>query len=515
MISESLLDLSKKKEVAMRGSDASLYEKRINKQHESGKLTARERIDVLLDKGSFQELNLFVKCRSHNFDLDKKEIPCDGVITGCGTIFGRKVFVYSQDFSVSGGSLGEMHAKKIITVQKKALEARCPIIAICESGGARIQEGVNALAGYGEIFQNIVSSSGVIPQISVVLGSCAGGASYAPALTDFIFVSKYTSCMFITGPSVVKKTINEDVSFQELGGAEIHSKKSGVADFVCENDIETLEQVRKLFSLLPMSNTDKTETIDTKDDPCRRCEILNHIVPHDRNQPYDMKIVIKEVLDYGDFYEVKPDFAKNIIVGFGKVFGRTIGIVANQPLELAGCIDINSSRKASRFVRFCDAFNIPVITFIDTPGFLPGVNQESNGIITHGSKLIFAYAEATVPKISFITRKAYGGAYIVMGSKHLNTDLNFSWPSAEIAVLGEQQAGEILFKQYINDETVFKQKIAEYKEKLLNPFYSAEQGYIDDVIEPAKTREYIHRGLEMLKDKAVQNPWKKHGNIEM
>ena len=484
---------------------------KIATQHKKNKLTARERIDILLDKGSFQEFGAFVKHRSKNFGLDKQELPCDGVITGCGTIFGRPVFVYSQDFTVAGGSLGEMHAKKICALQKKALEARCPIIGINDSGGARIQEGIDALAGYGDIFQNNIDASGVIPQISVILGPCAGGAAYSPALTDFTFMARGTSYMFITGPNVVKSATGEDITFEDLGGASTHSQISGVADFAFDNDIETLKQVRKFFTFLPLSNTDKPQSLDFHDSFQRQCDVLNSIVPENPREPYDMKQVISEVVDYGDFFEVQQDFAKNIIVGFARIFGRTVGIVANQPREMAGCIDIKASRKAARFVRFCDAFNIPIISLVDVPGFLPGKDQEHGAIIRHGAKLLYAYGEATVPKIAVVLRKSYGGSYIVMGSKHLTNDLNYAWPTAEIAVLGADQAGEILFRKHSANEEEYKQKVEEYRQLFCNPYYAAERGYIDDVIKPSDTREIIHCGLEFLLEKRAQKPWKKHG----
>ena len=510
MSDSSIFEFAKKKEEIIKG-DA----ERSETQHKKGKLTALERIDVLLDKDSFQELGMFIKHRSVNFGLDKKYIPRDGVIVGYGTIFGRPVYVYSQDFSVAGGSMGEMQAKKITMIQKKALEAGCPIIGINDSGGARIQEGIDSLAGYGDIFQNNIDSSGVIPQISLIMGPCAGGASYSPALTDFIIMTRGSSYMFITGPNVVKATTGEDISFEDLGGANTHSQISGVTDLAFDNDVEALIKTRELFSYLPLSNVDNSQNIDLSDDYTRDCSILDNIVPEDSMIPYNMKDVISNIVDHGDFFEIQPDFAKNIIICFARIIGRTVGIIANQPIEMAGCIDIKASRKAARFVRFCDAFNIPIISLVDVPGFLPGTEQEHGAIIRHGAKLLYAYGEATVPKISIVLRKSYGGAYIVMGSKHLNNDFNYAWPSAEIAVLGAKQAGEILFKKHCTTEEEYQQKLKEYNDKFLNPYYASERGYIDDVIKPSKTREIIHRSLELLLNKKQKKPWKKHDNLPM
>ena len=510
MPNASIIELSKKKDEIRNGNKAGA-----ENQHKKNKLTARERINILLDSGSFQEFGMFVKHRSTNFGLDKKDLPCDGVITGCGTIFGRPVYVYSQDFSVAGGSLGEMQAQKITSLQKKALESKCPIIGINDSGVARIQEGIDALAGYGSIFQNNIDASGVIPQISVIMGPCAGGAAYSPALTDFTFMSRGTSYMFITGPNVIKATTGEDITFEDLGGAGTHTQISGVADLAFDNDIETLNQVRNLFTYLPLSNTDNSQNINLSDDCTRRSLILDSIIPDNPMLPYDIKEVICNIVDNGEFFEIQPDFAKNIVVCFARIVGRTVGIVANQPMEMAGCIDIKASRKAARFVRFCDAFNIPIISLVDVPGFLPGKDQEHNAIIRHGAKLLYAYGEATVPKIAIVLRKSYGGAYIVMGSKHLNNDLNYAWPNAEIAVLGAKQAGEILFKKHCQTDEEYQQKLKEYTDKFLNPYYAASRGYIDDVIKPSKTREIIHRSLEMLLNKKHQKPWKKHDNLPM
>ncbi len=512
MSKEKLIELSKKREKIICGNT-----EKIELQHNKGKLTARERINVLLDKNSFKEFGLFVECDCDNFGLKKDELYSDGVITGYGTIFGRPVFIYSQDFTVSGGSVGKKHADKIVAVQKKALESKCPIIGMCDSGGARIQEGIDALAGYGEIFQQNINSSGVIPQISVILGPCAGGAVYSPALTDFIFMSKQTSYMFVTGPSIIKQTIGEDLTFDELGGSEVHSKNSGVCDFVFENDIEVLQQVRKFITFLPSCNEDKKHIVETFDNSSlsNEIELLNTIIPENDNEPYDMKEIITNIIDNNDFYEVKKDYAKNIITGFGRICGKIVGIVANQPLEYAGCLDVNASCKGARFVRFCDAFNIPIITFIDVPGFLPGKQQEINGIIKNGAKLLYAYGESTVPKISIITRKAYGGAYIVMGSKHLGTDLNYAWETAEVAVMGGEQAGQILFKKDKENTEVYNQKVQEYKNMFNNPYYGASKGYIDEIIQPSKTKEIIFCGLEILKNKTSIKNNKKHSNEPM
>ena len=508
MINQSVVNLFNKRDEVKNGDVD-----KIEQQHKKGKLAARERLNVLLDKGSFQEFGLFIEGSKNNFEEKTKH--CDGVVIGYGTIFGRPVYVYSQDFSVAGGSVGEMHAKKIVSIQKKALENRIPIIGINDSGGARIQEGVKSLAGYGDIFQQNIISSGVIPQISLIMGPCAGGASYSPALTDFVIMSKNTSFMFITGPNVIKETTGEEVSFEDLGGSLNHSQKTGVADLCFDNDIEVLMQTRILFSYLPLSNTDCSQNEDFSDPVDRKSNVLNTIVPDDKTQPYDIKNVIVNVVDNGCFFEIQKDFAKNIVIGFARIMGRTIGVVANQPKEMSGCIDINASKKASRFVRFCDAFNIPIVSFVDVPGFLPGKEQEQNGIIKNGAKLLYAYGEATVPKITIILRKAYGGAYIVMGSKHLNSDINLAWPNAEIAVLGSKQAGEILFKKHCKTQEEYNEKIKEYENMFLNPYYAASLGYIDDIIEPAKTREYIHRSIEMLLNKKVKKIWKKHDNLPM
>lgn len=497
---------------------------RIQRQHNNGKLTARERIEVLLDADSFEEYGLFVEHKCMDFGMEKKKYSGDGVVTGSGTINGRLVFVYSQDFTVMGGSLGQAHAKKIERMINMAMKAGAPVIGICDSGGARIQEGVDALGGYGKIFQRIVDASGVIPQISLIMGPCAGGAVYAPALTDFIFMTERSSFMFLTGPQVVKAVTHEDVDKETLGGASIHGPVSGIADKTFENDIELLLQTRRLFSYLPSNNRSALPEIWTADDADRIDTSLNTLVPENPNQPYDMRELIYKVVDEGNFFEIKPDYAKNIIVGFGRMEGRTVGVVANQPLELAGCLDIKASRKAARFVRFCDAFNIPIITFVDVPGFLPGTDQEYNGVINHGAKLLYAYAESSVPKISVITRKAYGGAYIVMNSKHLRGDLNYAWDNAEIAVMGAEGAVDILYKDLrkvegkkLPKKTMEERlkKIDEYKELFANPYVAASKGYIDEVIRPQNTRKRICDGLKFLSGKEVKLPRKKHDNLPL
>jgi len=488
---------------------------RIDKQHERGKLTARERIEVLLDPESFEEFDMFVEHRCGHFGMDKKQIPGDGVVIGHGTINGRLVFVFSQDFTVHGGSLSETNARKICKIMDMAMKNRAPLIGINDSGGARIQEGVDSLAGYGEIFQRNVMASGVIPQISLIMGPCAGGAVYSPALTDFTVMVEGSSYMFVTGPDVVKTVTHEVVTQEELGGASTHAKKTGVADLSFDNDIEVLLQTRRLFNFLPLSNTAGVPVRPTPD-PADRVELsLNTLVPDNPNKPYDMKELLIRIVDEGDFFEIQPEFAKNIICGFGRMEGHTVGFVANQPMELAGCLDIDASRKAARFVRFCDAFESPLITFVDVPGFLPGTAQEHNGIIKHGAKLIHAYAEATVPKITVITRKAYGGAYIVMNSKHLQGDLNYAWPSAEIAVMGPEGAVEIVFRGAISRPEDRAKRVDEYREKFASPFVAAARGYVDDVIRPQNTRWRLCRSLVLLRNKKVENPWKKHDNLPL
>ncbi len=488
---------------------------RIEKQHAKGKLTARERLSALLDPGSFEEFDMFVEHRSGDFGMQRQTIPGDGVVTGWGEIGGRPVFVFSQDFTVFGGSLSEAHAEKICKVMDQAMKVGAPVIGLNDSGGARIQEGVASLGGYAEVFQRNVLASGVIPQISVIMGPCAGGAVYSPAMTDFICMVRDTSYMFVTGPDVVKTVIQEEVSHEELGGARTHTAKSGVADLAFDNDLETLSQVRRLFQFLPLSNRDGVPVRETADPADRDEPSLDSLVPVQPNKPYDMREVLEKVLDEGDFFEIQPDFAGNILIGFGRVEGRTVGVVANQPMELAGCLDIDSSRKAARFVRFCDCFNIPIVTFVDVPGFLPGTDQEYGGLIKHGAKLLFAYAETTSPKITVITRKAYGGAYDVMASKHLRGDINLAWPTAEIAVMGPKGAVEIIFRADMGDPDKIQQRTDEYRRKFANPFVAASRGYIDDIILPRETRTRIARSLKMLRDKHLTNPPKKHGNIPL
>jgi propionyl-CoA carboxylase beta chain len=488
---------------------------RVAAQHKKGKLTARERIEVLLDPGSFTERGMFVEHRCNNFGMSDKKFAGDGVVTGHGTINDRLVFVYSQDFTVLGGSLGEYHAKKICSIIDSALAVGAPVIGINDSGGARIQEGVDALSGYGELFQRNVLASGVIPQISLIMGPCAGGAVYSPALTDFIFMVNGTSYMFVTGPDVVKTVTGEEITQEKLGGARMHSTKSGVADVVFKNDIEALLETRRFFNFLPLSNRSQLPYRYTKDPADRVDMSLSTLVPSSPNKPYDMNELIYRIVDEGEFFEIQPGFAKNIITGFGYMEGKPTGFVANQPLHLAGCLDINASRKAARFVRFCDAFNIPIVTFVDVPGFLPGSDQEYNGIIKHGAKLLYAYAEATVPKITVITRKAYGGAYIVMNSKHLRGDVNYAWVGSEIAVMGDKGAAKIIFKKECKDPELKKQKIQEYKDSVTSPFIAASRGYLDDIIKPQNTRWSICRGLSFLQTKKVESPWKKHDNLPL
>lgn len=489
--------------------------KRIASQHAKGKLTARERIELLLDPDSFEEWDMFVEHRCHDFGMAEQSIPGDGVVTGYGTVNGRLVFVFSQDFTVFGGSLSEAHAEKICKIMDKAVQVGAPVIGLNDSGGARIQEGVASLAGYAEVFQRNVLASGVVPQISLIMGPCAGGAVYSPAMTDFIFMVKDSSYMFVTGPDVVKTVTHETVTAEELGGAVTHSSKSGVADLAFENDVVALLQLRRFIDFLPASNREKPPHRPTADLPDRIERSLDTLIPDNANKPYDMKELILKVVDEADFFEIQPDYAGNIIVGFARMEGRTIGIVANQPMVLAGCLDIASSIKAARFVRFCDAFNIPIVTFVDVPGFLPGTSQEYGGIIKHGAKLLYAYAECTVPKITVITRKAYGGAYDVMSSKHLRGDVNFAWPSAEIAVMGPKGAVEIIFRGDIGDAEKIATRTEEYRQKFANPFIAGHRGFIDDVIMPRTTRKRICRSLTMLRSKDLKNPWKKHGNIPL
>ena len=508
---EMIHDLEKRRAEAALGGG----QKRIDAQHAKGKLTARERIDVLLDEGSFEEFDTFKEHRSTDFGMGDKKIPGDGVVVGNGCINGRLVYVFSQDFTVFGGSLSETHAEKILKIMDMAMKVGAPVIGLNDSGGARIQEGVASLAGYADVFQQNVLASGVIPQISVIMGPCAGGAVYSPALTDFIFMVRDTSYMFVTGPDVVKTVTNEVVTQEELGGASTHTVKSGVVDGAFDNDIETLMQIRRLYDFLPLNNGEAPPRRDSFDDPQRVEASLDTLVPSNANKPYDMHEVVHKIVDEGDFFETQPDHAKNIITGFARIDGRSVGIVANQPMVLAGCLDINSSKKAARFVRFCDCFNIPIITLVDVPGFLPGTAQEYGGIIKHGAKLLYAYGEATVPKITVITRKAYGGAYDVMASKHLRGDLNYAWPTAEIAVMGASGAVEILYRNEKDDSEKIAERTAEYEEKFANPFVAAAKGFIDDVIMPHSTRRRIARGLEVLENKQLENPWKKHANMPL
>jgi propionyl-CoA carboxylase beta chain len=504
--------LEKRREGARLGGG----QKRIDAQHKRGKLTARERIELLLDHGSFEEFDMFVQHRCVDFGMDKGEkIPGDGVVVGWGTINGRVVYVFAKDFTVLGGSLSETHAQKIIKIQDMALRNRAPIIGVFDAGGARIQEGVAALGGYGEVFQRNVLASGVIPQISVIMGPCAGGDVYSPAMTDFIFMVKDTSYMFVTGPDVVKTVTNETVTAEELGGASVHATKSSIADKAYDNDLQALLQMRRLIDFLPSSNTDEVPEWPTFDDSDRYDMSLNTIVPDNPNKPYDMKELITKVVDEGDFFEIQEAHAKNIVVGFARMEGRTVGLVGNQPMVLAGVLDSDASRKAARFVRFCDAFNIPIVTFVDVPGFLPGTAQEYGGLIKHGAKLLFAYAEATVPKITVITRKAFGGAYDVMASKHLRGDINYAWPTAQIAVMGAKGAVEIIFRQDLADAAKIAERTKEYESRFLSPFVAAERGYIDEVIQPFGTRKRVVRALAMLRHKELENPWKKHDNIPL
>ncbi|KQO71973.1 MULTISPECIES: acyl-CoA carboxylase subunit beta [unclassified Methylobacterium] len=490
-------------------------ENRVVAQHKRGKLTARERIELLLDHGSFEEFDMFVQHRSTDFGMEKQKIPGDGVVTGWGTINGRTVFLFSKDFTVFGGSLSEAHAAKIVKVQDMALKMRAPIIGIFDAGGARIQEGVAALGGYGEVFRRNVAASGVIPQISVIMGPCAGGDVYSPAMTDFIFMVRDTSYMFVTGPDVVKTVTNEVVTAEELGGAKVHTTKSSIADGSFENDVEALLQVRRLVDFLPANNIDGVPEIESFDDPLRLDMSLDTLIPDNPNKPYDMGELIRRVADEGDFFEIQATYARNIMTGFGRIEGRTVGFVANQPMVLAGVLDSDASRKAARFVRFCDAFSIPIVTFVDVPGFLPGTAQEYGGLIKHGAKLLFAYSQATVPLVTIITRKAFGGAYDVMASKHVGADLNYAWPTAQIAVMGAKGAVEIIFRSEIGDAEKIAERTREYEDRFLSPFVAAERGYIDEVIMPHSTRKRVARALSMLRTKEMEQPWKKHDNIPL
>jgi len=490
-------------------------EKRIATQHAKGKLTARERLEVLLDPGSFEEYDMFVTHRATEFGIDETIIPGDGVVTGWGTINGRQVYVFSQDFTVFGGSLSETHAQKICKIMDLAVQNGAPVIGLNDSGGARIQEGVASLGGYAEVFWRNVQASGAVPQISVIMGPCAGGAVYSPAITDFIYMVKDTSYMFVTGPDVVKTVTNEIVTQEELGGASTHTKISSVADAAFENDIETLLEVRRLFDFLPLSANEKPPVVAVNDRIDRGETSLDTIIPDSASKPYDMREVILKIADEADFLELQKDHAGNILTGFIRLNGSTVGVVANQPLVLAGCLDINSSKKAARFIRFCDCFNIPILTLVDVPGFLPGVAQEYGGIIKHGAKLLFAYAEATVPKVTVITRKAYGGAYDVMASKHIRADVNYAWPSAEIAVMGAKGAVEILYRSELADKDKIAKRTKDYEDRFANPFVAAERGFIDDVIMPHGTRRRVVRAFETLKKKKASVPVKKHDNIPL
>ncbi len=507
IIQEKIQDLKARQEKVKLGGGA----KRINKQHASGKLTARERIEKLLDPGTFVELDQFVHHRCTNFGMEKEEAPGEGVVTGYGSVDGRLVYVFAQDFTVIGGSLGEMHAAKIVKVQELAIKMGAPLIGMNDSGGARIQEAVDALSGYGKIFYRNTLASGVIPQISIIMGPCAGGAVYSPALTDFIYMVKNTSQMFITGPQVIKATTSEEVSAEQLGGAMTHNTVSGVAHFAAENDDDCMRQVRYLLSFLPSNNMDEVPTVETGDDPNRIDLDLNNIIPDNPNMPYNMKDVIAKIVDKGEFYEVHQHYAKNIITCFARFDGKTVGIIANQPSVMAGCLDVNASDKAARFIRFCDAFSIPLVNLVDVPGFLPGTDQEYGGIIRHGAKMLYAYSEATVPKVTVITRKAYGGAYIAMCSQHLGGDQVFAWPSAEIAVMGPAGAANIIFK----GDPDAKAKTDQYVDNFATPYKAAERGYVDVVIEPAETRPRIITALNMLASKREVRPAKKHGNIPL
>ncbi|HEV7254459.1 MAG TPA: acyl-CoA carboxylase subunit beta [Mesorhizobium sp.] len=488
---------------------------RVEAQHARGKLTARERVEAFLDPGSFEEFDMFVEHRSTDFGMDKQKFPGDGVVTGWGTVNGRTVFVFAKDFTVFGGSLSEAHAEKVQKVQDMALRNRAPIIGFYDAGGARIQEGVAALGGYAEIFQRNVLASGVIPQISVIMGPCAGGDVYSPAMTDFIFMVRDTAYMFVTGPDVVKTVTNETVTAEQLGGASVHTTRSSIADGAYDNDVDALLEMRRLIGFLPASNTAPAPELPFGGEATGTDVSLDRLIPDNANKPYDIKELILKVADEGDFFEIQGAFAGNIVTGFGRVEGRSVGFVANQPMILAGVLDADASRKAARFVRFCDCFNIPVVTFVDVPGFLPGTAQEYGGLIKHGAKLLFAYAEATVPKVTVITRKAFGGAYDVMASKHLRGDMNYAWPTAQIAVMGAKGAVEIIFRKDLRDPNKLAAHTKAYEERFLSPFVAAERGYVDEVIMPHSTRRRVARALRMLRNKDLSNPWKKHDNIPL
>ena len=506
-----LRELENRREKARLGGG----QRRIDSQHAKGKLTARERVELLLDEASFEEFDMFVAHRCTDFGMADDRPAGDGVVTGWGTINGRMVYVFSQDFTVFGGSLSETHAQKICKIMDMAMQNGAPVIGINDSGGARIQEGVASLAGYAEVFQRNILASGVVPQISLVMGPCAGGAVYSPAMTDFIFMVKDSSYMFVTGPDVVKTVTNEVVTAEELGGALTHTKKSSVADGAFENDVEALVEVRRLVDFLPLNNREKPPVRPFFDEPARVEPSLDTLIPDNTNTPYDIKELILKLADESDFFEIQEEFARNIITGFMRLEGQTIGVVANQPMVLAGCLDIDSSRKAARFVRFCDAFEIPILTLVDVPGFLPGTSQEFGGVIKHGAKLLFAYGEATVPKVTLITRKAYGGAYDVMASKHLRGDFNYAWPTAETAVMGAKGATEIIHRADLGDSEKIAQHTLEYEARFANPFVAAERGFIDEVIQPRNTRMRISRAFAALRGKKLTNPWKKHDNIPL
>jgi propionyl-CoA carboxylase beta chain len=508
---EILQELERRRAEARAGGG----ERRVAAQHAKGKLTARERIELLVDQGTFEELDMFVEHRVTDFGMEEQKVAGDGVVTGWGEIGGRLVYIFSKDFTVFGGSLSSAHAQKIVKLQRQAMKVGAPVIGLFDAGGARIQEGVDALAGYADIFLENTLASGVIPQIAVIMGPCAGGDVYSPAIMDFIFMVKDTSYMYVTGPDVVKTVTHEDVSHEDLGGYRVHAIKSGVADGAFENDLEALTQIRRLVDFLPLSNREKPPVRKSFDEPDREEPSLDTLVPANPNKPYDMKELITKIVDEADFFEIGEGFARNIVVGFARMDGAPVGIVANQPQVLAGVLDIDASRKAARFVRFCDAFEIPIITLVDVPGFMPGTRQEQGGLIRHGAKLLFAFAEATVPKITLITRKAYGGAYDVMSSKHIRGDVNYAWPTSEIAVMGAKGAVEIIFRAELGDPEAIAAKTAEYQARFANPFVAASRGYIDDVIMPRETRRRIIRALKTLKTKVLTNPTKKHDNIPL
>jgi len=509
---EDILDLLENRRADARMGGG---QRRIDAQHSKGKLTARERIEVLLDDDSFEEYDMFKAHRCVDFGMEKQKYPGDGVITGWGTINGRMVYVYSQDFTVLGGSLSETHAEKICKIMDMAMKTGAPVIGMNDSGGARIQEGVASLAGYANVFKKNVEASGVVPQISLIMGPCAGGAVYSPAMTDFIFMVRDSSYMFVTGPDVVKTVTNEIVTAEELGGAKTHTSKSSVADGSFENDIEALSEVRRLFDFMPLSNRESVPERPFFDDPKRIEDSLDTLIPDNPNKPYDMTELVVKLADEGDFYEIQADYAKNILTGFIRLEGKTVGVVANQPMVLAGCLDIDSSRKSARFVRYCDAFNIPILTLVDVPGFLPGTSQEYGGVIKHGAKLLFAYSQATVPMVTVITRKAYGGAYDVMASKHIGADVNYAWPTAEIAVMGAKGATEIIYRSELDDPDKIAARTAEYEDRFATPFVAAERGFIDEVIMPHSTRRRVSRAFAQLSKKQVQQPWKKHDNLPL